>query len=465
MRLVVANQPLWNSVSDHVATSEMLERVGPEEKTATTFLLYQGLGGEFLLDKTRTAYVSPKESKVMVLGSGGVRVSTRDLLSSLVQEAYSQDPQTPAARYLSKHTAKMDHPMKFKEALDFLEKEIKSLQKSSDQALPEDLFSRAYEKLEEEMFDSAAVWPKQTLSKALVRRGWEIRASSPPSAVVKVARDRLQGLGVQLYFALGDKVGTSKFVEIENISRGQSVLHYGSKEDSEGVKFWVTLGSSFTNSPNLLVEVEKSGTVQYSISSSVEGEESELFGKVVDFCDSRWRNVDSQGKTAAGAFQVFEGEARPSGTGGMDVPDRRPWDSFGEDLYSALRDYLRYQKRFLPVLMLLWQDMWNGKTFEFHFRGDRTAVHVKVTGSLEFDASGRPYVSFEMPFSRDGGGASWVELETFFLDEYDTVVECLEEIQPWLFERLENGLRRLVDSPANLETILNTALTPDLLVG
>lgn len=460
MRYHLTDDALWVRARDFILTRSACHGLPDTSKQVLSYLLYQANGGSVREDRSKVASLS-KEAGRMVFSSPvtGSFVVDPSFLERVALGIFTEGTDIPEARIAQNLNvfAKLDYPMKFKAALDFLEKEMQKRQKLTGNEYTEDHFASAFQLLQEEMPAFTTVWSRQTLAKGLTNRGWKVRARREISSTEKVARDRLQVLAIDIYTRLGDQVGSYEFQEVQKLNRAQYVVHYGDTEEGKGLKFILTYGTFRPDEQNLTVEVELNGNKIYRVDTSIDTLEELRLEEVREFVESRW----SLGREAAGAFQIVPDEVRnnlPPSLG----PERKGFEQFVQQVYFAVRDFLRYQKRFFPVAMNLWRDQWNGQVFEFHFRGDREAVHVKVRGALEFDDEGRPYVQVEADFSRDGG-RGWLDLESFFIQDEPSVLEFSQKVQRWLLEKIDLGLDRLLDLGTRVEDIIQTALTVDMI--
>lgn len=459
MRFLINDPEAWVEARDFIQTRSACKDLSSGSKNVLSYLLYQAIGGEVTQDRSKKASLEKEAGRLVFSAPTGSVVIDPDFLSQVATQIYSKSADLTEAKIAQNLEvfAKLDYPMKFKQALDFVEKEIEKRQKLTGNEFTEEHFADAFQLLQEEMPSFCTVWGKETVAKGLRNRGWKVRSSRTVESTDKIARDRLQVLAIDVYTRLGPKIGPYEFEEVEKINRAQYVVHYGSKEGDRGLKIFLTYGTYRPDEENLTVEVELSGDVIYRVDTSVDTLEEFRLEEVKEYIEGRW-NLDKQ---AAGAFQFVMDEVDTSLPLSLG-PDRRGFEQFVQQLYFSVRDFLRYQKKFFPVALHLWRDQWNGQTFEFHFRGDRESVHVKIRGSLEFDEDQRPYVAVEMDFSRDGG-QGWLDLESFFIQDNPSVLEFSQEVQRWMLEKMDLGLDRLTGSGTKVEDIIQTALTVDLL--
>lgn len=407
----------------------------------------------------------------------GTRVISRKALkrtaTDLIRLAAGRPVDRPEGAVLSVAEAvmhartakKVDYPKDFKEALSFLEKEIKKLQKEMFEGAPyEQIFAQAYENLVDITPDFCAVWDRFALAKGLKNRGWNIRAEVEepvaeeqisPVSQDKEARSPYQDLALDLQGMLGHKLGGHDFTEMSETARGCISLFYGKQaEGPPGIEYHLWYGPSgpAPTGSALDVVVLANGEEVARFSEDNEYLIQDLFHRVVSDSQQRWLEA----RTAAQfPMQDEVDHSLPRAL----LPDRRGWHQMLHQVYLATRDYLRHEVPFFPERMFLLGERWNGDSIEYTMRGDKANTAVFVRGSLNLTES--PVLSLEATYEKDGNG--WTTVTPFLLGQYEKASDLVRDVQTHLAGDLQKGLKRLSECPSTTDQILQRVLTADLL--
>lgn len=472
MRLKVSStSPEWEL--SRRLFGKLANLVSEKDRGYLSYFLFLASGGKSQLDRKASfggvvSSLDPSSSSTNVVWETpeGSQVLSRKSLRAIADEmvlrergrateSSAKPPLTvPEVLSYAKTSKKVDYPKDFKEALTFIEKELKKLQKEYGTAASyEQLFFQAYENLMDVTPDFCAVWDRFALAKGLKNRGWSIRADSIPMVPDnREARSPHQDLALDLQRMLGPKIGGFDFSEMAEKSRGCVSLYYGKQAEQEapqGIEYhllYAPTGSA------LDVVVLANGEEVARFSEDNENLVKDLLHRVVSDAQQRWLST----RTAAQFPMQDEVDlSLPKSS----LPDRRGWHQMLHQVYLATRDYLRHEVPFFPEKMFLMGERWNGDTIEYTMRGDRANTAVYVTGSL--DLSGSPILSLESTYEKDGTG--WTTVTPFMLGQYDKASDLVRDIQAHLSSDLDRGLKRLSECPSTTDQILQRVLTSSLL--